>query len=138
MSAALVNRFFNDVISLHKVEVLEEILHPAYQNHNFPAPPGSNRQEFVEAVRGMHTAFPDIKITITEQFEKGDRVFSYGYWTGTQKGSFMDLSPTNRKVKVEFMDIWRTEAGKLREGWVVMDIMGLMVQLGAVPSPALK
>jgi extradiol dioxygenase family protein len=33
------------------------------------------------------------------------------------------------------MDIWRIEEGKLRETWVIMDFMGLMVQLGVVPPP---
>jgi hypothetical protein len=44
----------------------------------------------------------------------------------------------HKKLTVDFMDIWRIEGGKLRETWVIMDFMGLMVQLGAVPAPAGK
>ncbi len=73
-----------------------------------------------------YAAFPDIKVTVNEQFEKGDRVFCYGTWTPTHKGAFQGIAPTNKKVKVEFMDIWREEGGKLRENWVVMDTMGLI------------
>ena len=132
MSAALTNRFFNDVIGRQKLEVLDELLHPAFQSHQFPAPPGSKREEFIDGVRAIFKAFPDMRIHVDDQVEKGDKVFTHGYWEGTHKGTFMDVAPTNKRVKVDFMDIWRSEGGKLRENWVVMDIFGLMVQLGAV------
>lgn len=136
MSASLVNRFFNDVISGKNMKVLDEILHPALHTHHLP--PNSDRAGFIEAVRGFISGFPDITITVHQQYEKGDRVFSYLSWMGTHNGPFQGIPPTHKKVTVEFMDIWRIEEGKLRETWVIMDFMGLMVQLGAVPAPAGK
>jgi predicted ester cyclase len=134
----LANRFFNEVASDHNVAVLDEILHPAFQAHQFPALTGSDKAGFTAGMKGFLSAFPDIKITIHQQFSKGDKVFTYAEWTGTHKGTFQGIAPTNKKVKVEFMDIWREEGGKTRENWVVMDIMGLMMQLGAVPPPGGK
>ncbi len=128
----LANRFFKE-IAKQNTAALDEILHPAFQSHHFPAPPGSDKSGFIAGMKGLLSAFPDIKVTVHDQFAKGDKVFSYGSWTGTHKGTFQGVAPTNKQVKVEFMDIWREEGGKLRENWVVMDIMGLMVQLGAVP-----
>jgi hypothetical protein len=33
------------------------------------------------------------------------------------------------------MDMWRLEGGQAVENWVRIDMLGLMVQLGAVPPP---
>jgi predicted ester cyclase len=62
-------------------------------------------------------------------------VFSYFTWTGTHSGTFNGIAATNKQVSVDGMDIWREQDGQLIENWVVMDIMGLMMQLGAVPPP---
>ena len=138
MSAQLVNRFFNEVISQKKIAVLDEILHPSFHSNHFPIPPGSDKAGFVEGTKGLLSAFPDIKITINDQFEKTGKVFSYGTWTATHKNMFQGIPPTNKQVRVEFMDIWQESDGKLRENWVVMDIIGLMIQLGVVPPLGAK
>lgn len=83
----------------------------------------------------LFTGFPDEKVSIIDQFAKGDKVFTYFSWTGTHQGNFMGVAPTGKQVKVEGMDIWRVQDGKLIENWVIMDGMGLMIQLGVVPPP---
>jgi predicted SnoaL-like aldol condensation-catalyzing enzyme len=135
----LANRFFNDVASnSHNVALLDELLHPDFRSHHYPAPPGSNKAEFIAGIKGLLTAFPDIRVVVHDQFGQGDRVFTYFSWTATHKGNFNGIAPTGKQVKVEGMDIWREQDGKMRENWVVMDIMGLMIQLGVVPPPAAK
>jgi len=132
----LANRFLNNVVSSpHNVALLDELLHPDFRSHHYPAPPGSDKTGFIAGVKGLLAAFPDIKITIHDQFGHDDRVFTYFSWTGTHKGNFNGIAPTGKQVKVEGMDIWREEGGQIQENWVVMDIMGLMIQLGVVPPP---
>jgi predicted ester cyclase len=133
----LVNRFFNEGVAKQEV-LFGEILHPMFRSHQFPAPPGSDKAGFIAGMKGLLSAFPDLKVTIHQQYAKGDKVFTYAEWNATHTGTFQGIAPTNKKVKVEFMDIWREEGGKLCENWVVMDIMGLMIQLGAVPPPGGK
>jgi predicted ester cyclase len=138
-AAALVNRFFNEVTgNQHNVALLEELLHPDFRSHHYPAPPGSDKAGFIAGIKALLSAFPDIQVTVHEEFEKGDRVFTYFSWTATHKGVFNGIAPTGKQVKVEGMDIWRVEGGKIRENWVVMDVMGLMIQLGVVPPPPAK
>jgi steroid delta-isomerase-like uncharacterized protein len=135
----LANRFFNEVVSApYNVKLLEGLLHPDFHSHNYPAPPGSDKAAFIEGIKALLAAFPDVRITIHDQLGQGDRVFTYFSWTGTHKGTFNGIAPTGKQVKVEGMDIWRVQDGKIRENWVVMDVMGLMIQLGVVPPPPAK
>jgi hypothetical protein len=46
----------------------------------------------------------------------------------------MGVRASGAPVEVNFIDIWRIENGMLAESWVRMDFLGLMQQVGAVPS----
>jgi predicted ester cyclase len=51
-------------------------------------------------------------------------------WTGTQRGDFMGMPATNKKVSVSGIEIARWKNGKAVEHWGVQDSPGLMQQLG--------
>ncbi|HLF62288.1 MAG TPA: ester cyclase [Saprospiraceae bacterium] len=132
----LTNRFFNEVVNQDKTDLLDSLLHPSFHSHHYPAPPGSDKAPFIQGIKDLNAAFPDLKLTIHQQYGEGDKVFSYFTWTATHTGTFNGITATNKQVTVDGMDIWREQDGQLIENWVVMDIMGLMAQLGAVPPPA--
>lgn len=135
-AAKLENRFSDGVVANHDPALLNDLLADDFVSHHFPAPGKNNKTVFIEGMKGLFAGFPDIKVTRVEQHEMGDKVYTYAFWEGTQTGAFMGIPPTGKKVHVEYMDIWRAKDGKIVENWVVMDIMGLMIQLGVVPPPA--
>lgn len=53
--------------------------------------------------------------------------------TGHQ-GNFQGIPPTGKKVKIEGIGIIRIDNGKFVELWFANDMLGLMQQLGAIPS----
>ncbi len=134
-AATLENRFSDEVVGKQNAELLNEILGDDFISHHFPQPGQNNKTAFIGGMKSLFKGFPDIQIVRTTQYEKDDKVFTYAYWEATQKDTFMGIPPTNKMVHVEYMDIWRVKDGKIRENWVVMDIMGLMIQLGVVPPP---
>src|SRR5437868_3369062 len=125
----LVNRLFNEALNERKLEIAEELIHKDYVNFSFPA--GAKGPEAFKNIGGMFlSSFPDMKITVEDIMEEGDKLATHGYWEGTHRGDFQGISPTGKKVKVNYMDMWKVKDGKLHENWVQMDIAGLMHQLG--------
>jgi len=57
-------------------------------------------------------------------------------WTGhgTHQGELMGIPPTSNRVSVAGITISRFKDGKVSEEWEVYDMMGMMQQLGAIPS----
>jgi predicted ester cyclase len=131
---ALVRRIFEEGINQNKPEVFDELIAPNYVNYNFPAPaPGL---EGFKMVIGMFlSAFPDMQVTLEDELADGDKVITRGYFAGTHQGDFQGIPPTGKQVKVKYIDIWRVENGKLVENWVQMDQVGMMQQLGVIPTP---
>jgi len=80
-------------------------------------------------------AFPDIHYTLDDIVVEGDKAAARCTVTGTHKGEFMGIPPTNKKVKVQAIAIDRVVGGKIVEEWGMSDTLGLMQQLGVVPTP---
>jgi steroid delta-isomerase-like uncharacterized protein len=83
----------------------------------------------------MRSAFPDLNFAIKEQIAEGDKVASRFEWTGTHQQEFLGVPATGRQVRVWGVVIDRLEEGRIKDTRIIMDTLGLMMQLGALPSP---
>jgi steroid delta-isomerase-like uncharacterized protein len=129
---ALVHQLFDETFTAGS-DGGADLLHPDYINHDFPAPaPGVEGWKMVNAM--FRAAFPDMRVVIEDTIAEDNKVAARGYFTGTHTGAFMGIPATGKAVRVKYMDVWAIEAGKLKENWVQMDLLGLMQQLGVVPA----
>jgi steroid delta-isomerase-like uncharacterized protein len=83
----------------------------------------------------MFAAFPDLRWTPQEMIAEQDRVMTFSTWTGTHRGQFMEIPATGRTVTVEAWTIDRFRDGQLAESRIIMDVVGLLIQLGVIPAP---
>jgi steroid delta-isomerase-like uncharacterized protein len=84
-----------------------------------------------DVVRGMRVAFPDMHWTVEEQMAEGDKVLTRFVWTGTHEAEFLGVPATRRQVSVWGMVIDRLENAKVKDTRILMDVFGLIQQLGA-------
>ena len=89
-------------------------------------------KQFVSMIR---SAVPDLRITLEDDIAEGDKVVSRWRAQGTHQGELMGIAPTNNQVMITGITIHRIEEGKIVEEWENWDALGLMQQIGAVPSP---
>lgn len=89
------------------------------------------------AIRHLHSAFPDFSLSIEDLVSHGDRVWGRMTGRGTQKGQFGPMPPTGKKMEITVIDIMRFKDGKLVEHWGVPDRLSAMEQLGMKPPPKL-
>ena len=129
---ALLRRFFEEAVNQRDLSVLGELLAPNYTNHSFhgiePGPEGMR-----EIIAVFYSAFPDLHVVVDEIFAAGERIASRGTLRGTHRGEFMGLPPTGEQVRFNYTDIWHSSEGKLVETWFLMDMLGMMQQLGIRP-----
>ena len=82
----------------------------------------------------LRVAFPDLHQTIEEQIAEGDKVAYRWTARGTHQGEFMGIAPTGNRVEMTGISIARLIDGKIEEIWENYDALGMMQQLGIVPS----
>jgi predicted ester cyclase len=79
-------------------------------------------------------AFPDARVTVEDQIAEGDKVVDRWTATGTPTGDLMSVPPTGRRIEVSGITISRFAGGKIVEDWYQGDDLGMMQQLGVIPS----
>ncbi len=88
--------------------------------------------QFVSMIR---SAIPDLRITIEDDMAEGDKVVTRWIGQGTHQGELMGAAPTGNQVTATGITIQRIEEDKIVEEWSNWDALGMMQQIGAVPSP---
>jgi len=80
------------------------------------------------------TAFSDLHFEAEQLIAENDLVMCRLTARGTHRSEFMGVPPSGRHVDFQSVDIFRLSDGKIAEQWVVMDALGLLQQLGAIPT----
>ena len=86
------------------------------------------------AISMFLSAFPDIQWSLDEQIAEGEKTVSRFAWTGTHRGEFLGIPPTGKPVRVWGVVMDVVKDGRLSESRIIMDTLGLLQQLGAVPA----
>lgn len=131
----LVRQFIGTVLNQGDIEATGEFF---WENmvEQVPLPgQGPGVEGLKDVLRGMKAAFPDMHWTVEEQIAEGDKVLTRFEWTGTHRGPFLGVPATGRPVKVWGMVVDRFENGKIKDTRIIMDSLGMMIQLGVIPPP---
>lgn len=129
----IARRFFEEIESQGKLAVVDELLAHDFVNHTpFGEMHGiESAKQFGSMLR---TAFPDMQVTVEDQIAEGDRVATRWTCRGTHQGEFQGVPPTSKRVEITGMVISRIANGKIVEQWGNPNLLGLMQQIGAVPT----
>lgn len=136
---SLLHRFIEEVINDRDLDraLAELVAEDFVEQIPFPGQ-GPGRAGLAGVLDGLFVGFPDLHWTIRDTLAEGDRVMAYSTWTGTHRGEFMGIPATGNHVSVDAWTIDRYQNGQMTESRLIMDVAGLLVQLGVLPAPAVR
>jgi len=84
-----------------------------------PAGRASDRESYKQSIAELFAAFPDWQAVIDDLLvdEAARKVAVRWTATGTQRGKFMGVEPTGRRVTFQGIEIVRIEGGQIVERW---------------------
>lgn len=133
----LVDRWFGELFSEGDLDVADEILAPeiTYRGPGSLSPTGvSDPADVKEYVAVYRTAFPDLRYTVEDVTEAGDRVVAEWSAVGTQENPIFGADATGESFVVEGVSVFVTEDGVVTEVHSQWDTLAMVQQLGTVPS----
>lgn len=133
-NVAVVNRYLEEVWNQGNLNVVDELFTEDYTRDN-PAGLPPNSEGFKQMAGMIHAAFPDLTLTVDETLTQGDKVVQRWSGRGTHDGELFGVPPTGNEVSYAGISIYRLEDGKIARDWTIVDMMGIMQQIGAVPGP---
>lgn len=133
---AIVQRYHEEIFNNGNLTIADEIFDPNYLNSaidQMGLPRGP--EGFKQYASMMRTAFPDLHLTVEDQVAEENKEVHRIIARGTHKGDLMDIAPTNKQVEINAIAIDHISGGKVLETWAVVDMLGIMQQLGVIPPP---
>ena len=134
----LARRLYDEACNQRRFELIDELVAEDYEHHNDVLPPEMQhgRDNFKQVLMMFFDAFPDSQGTIEDLIADDETFVARMRFRGTHGGELMGIPATGKPVDFSVFEIYRVANGKIVEGWAQLDAMGLMQQLGAIPSPA--
>ena len=135
---ATARRWFLDIIAQGQLDVADEIFAANHIIHDPHAPPSGwpNGPEGLKMVASVFGGgFSDWNITLEDQIAEGDKVATRWIASDTHTGSLQGMPPTGKPVRVTGVNVTRFSEGEIVESWFNFDMLTLLQQLGAIPTP---
>jgi steroid delta-isomerase-like uncharacterized protein len=128
-------RLANDIFSRGDMHAFDEIIADGYVNHHMPVPdvPGT-KSGFRQLVKATRHAFPDVRVNVQDIVAEGDLVVFHDTVTATSNGDFLGVPPNGKQLDWTEIHFLRVANGQIVEHWTNFDQLGILMQLGAIPS----
>jgi steroid delta-isomerase-like uncharacterized protein len=134
---ATIRRFVEEVWNEGNLSAADGYIAPTYTHHD------SSTRDFGRGPEGermrvtlYRSAFPDLRFTIEDLIADGDLVAVRWSSRGTHDGQLDQIPPTGKPVSITGVSVVRFADGKIVEGWISWDTLGMLQQIGVVPDLA--
>lgn len=126
LSVSPVRRIIDEALNQGKLSLIDELVSPdspviAEALHNW--------------INAYRVAFPDLRCTVVDEVQQGDRIATRWTLRGTHNGPYLGNRPTGRSMEIGGMLYTRMVGRLIWEASFVLDRLDVLLQLGLVPPP---
>lgn len=114
----ITRKFVDEIFNARKTEMAKNFVTPDIIYHGM-AEEVRSLEEFKRWVAEDLSAFPDMKITILDDFGEDNKVAIRWNLKATHEKDFADSPATQKKSQAEGVDIFHFEGDKIKEAWTV-------------------
>jgi steroid delta-isomerase-like uncharacterized protein len=127
----VIRRLYKEAWNERKFDLIDQLVS---QSHGLVAPnvsgaavgPTAYKRQIVSLVAG----FPDLRFVVEEIISENEKIVAAWTFTGTHRGEFLGIAPTNKRVSVAGITIHQIASGKILDSHAAWDALGLLRQLG--------
>lgn len=132
---AVIRRFVNEVLNKGNYSAMRELVHTNYV-YRSPGQVLLGPEALEDLLTAYRTGLPDMNTRVDDLIVSGEKIVISITLTGTHSGDLMGIPATGNQVTVHGMVLSRLEDGKIIEEWEILDIFGMLEQLGVVSLPS--
>src|SRR5919106_912209 len=128
----LIRSFIEEIFNQHNLSSMEKY----FGRDSVEGSPqaGKRGEGFKQFLTDFFKAFPDMHTTIEHIVAENNHVVVFLNGSGTHKGEFHGIPPTNKQVNIRSADLYRIENEIITGHWDVVDELNLLKQTGALLS----
>jgi len=135
----LVERLYAEVINGGDAEAAQGLVSSDFVQHRVFVGQSDDEQRGAAALLAtlapLRAAFPDMAFALEDMIAENDRVAVRWTMTATHQGTFAGIEPTHRRISQNGFVIYRVTNECITDSWALVDVYGLMVQIGGIAPP---
>lgn len=127
----IVRRMNEEVWGAGNLDLIDEYVADDYvENSNAAPEPIQGPEGYKDTVKEFHEGFSNVAVTTEELIAEGTTVVNHWTITATHDGPYAGIEPSGNTIELTGISIIDFVNGKIVEDRALMDISGLMQQLG--------
>lgn len=130
----VVKRLNEEVWDKGNFDVVDELVDEDYVLHDPSMPEPVRGPDGYREMAEMGAGVVDGPIEAEQVISTGDWVVTRWTQRGTHTGEMAGIEPTDEEVTITGIDVSRVEDGKLVESWQEVNLLPMLVQIGAIPD----
>ena len=132
---ALIQRFYYEGWNKGNIGLYDELVTEDFVDHRAAVPGIPDGREGFKLMNAMlHAAFP-VQVELLNIVAEDDKVAAVWRSTGTHEGELWGIPATGKHVDFTATVLYHVRDGRLSEGWITRDDLGMMRQIGVIPPP---
>lgn len=120
----IARKFVEDIFNARKTELAKNYVTSDITYHGV-AEEVKGLEEFKKWVSEDLSAFPDMKVTILDDFGEQNKVAMRWTFTATHEKDFANFPATHKTFKAQGVEIFHFEGDKIKEAWTTSDLSDL-------------
>jgi predicted ester cyclase len=128
----LIRRYISEVINTGNVENIEQFISPDYVEVHEGKTYKIGIEGAKEHVLGVRQTYPDLYLNVKHQIAEGDWVATIIEARGTHLGKWMGIKPTGKALSYTGVNINRIVDGKIVEHGGAANLLGPLLEAGAI------
>ena len=117
----IARRFVEEIFNARKTELAKNFVTPDIIYHGMGEEVRS-LEEFKQWVAEDLSAFPDMKVTILDEFGEQNKTAIRWTLKATHEKDFADFPATHKRFETQGVDIFYFEGDKIKEAWTICDM----------------
>ena len=117
----IARRFVEEIFNARKTELANNFVTPDIIYHGMGEEVRS-LEEFKQWVAEDLSAFPDMKVTILDEFGEQNKTAIRWTLKATHEKDFADFPATHKKFETQGVDIFHFEGDKIKEAWTICNM----------------
>ena len=136
ITRAQVNAYIDTIWNRKDTAYLKNVVSPTISRTLNGIEVADTQRELQAHLNVFFTAFPDLRLTLEQTFVQRGHAFLLWHTEGTNTGTFGEVGPTGKKVKINGMsELYFDQTGRLCREIVYYNELDLLQQLGYALSP---
>ncbi|MDO9084779.1 MAG: ester cyclase [Anaerolineaceae bacterium] len=128
-----IQRILREAFDNGNLAVVDKVLTSDHIVHNSTSGLINDVEGIKRLISTLRSAFPDLQTVMEDEIHEGEKFATHWTLCGTHNGLLMGITPTGKSMKIQGIFFARLADGMIAEYWMLIDLYGMLQQLGIIP-----